>query len=349
MYKCLSIFTSMERVYSAYQVLDMVSDTLELELQVVLSHHVGSENWTGVLRKSIKYSQLLSCLFSSLMILFSHWPGWRVLILSEPGCSPGYTLYSFDENYHTLKRKASLRGVHSPSLACLLMVLSIWLWDSAASCQAGDIHSPWSWDSFAFQKPRPDRAQAVVRTRQGTIQKSCATRSHFDLPLMAMMGLDVILSSCFHLIWNGSYFSILLFICVHVCLEYERLPMFTSSSITVHIIVWNRVYRLTWSWPVSSRSLPVSTPVLWFQACAAVNSFIRRCWILEFRSSCLTNRHIIRAFSLAPLFLNGQCQAMVTPCMESMRRCVGRSHFSSVLFSFQKDLQIVAFPCLRIF
>lgn len=212
-------------------------------------------------------------------------------ILSEPGCSPGYTLYSFDENYRTLRRKASLRGVHSPSLACLLVVLSIWLWDSAASCQAGDIHSPWSWDSFAFQKPRPDSAQAVVRTRQGTIQKSCATRSHFDLPRMAMMGLDVILSSCFHLIWNGSYFSILLFICVHVCLEYERLPMFMSSSITVHIIVWNRVYRLTWSWPVSSRSLPVSTPVLWFQACAAVNSFIRRCWILEFRSSCLTNRH----------------------------------------------------------
>lgn len=60
-------------------------------------------------------------------------------MLSEQACSLGYTLYSFDENYRTLRRKVSLGGIHSPSLACPLMVLSIWLRDRAASRQAGDI------------------------------------------------------------------------------------------------------------------------------------------------------------------------------------------------------------------
>jgi hypothetical protein len=56
---CMSVY------HGACRGQNKVSDILELELQMVVSHHVGAEAQTQVLYKSNKCSKLLSHLSSS--------------------------------------------------------------------------------------------------------------------------------------------------------------------------------------------------------------------------------------------------------------------------------------------
>lgn len=108
-----------------------------------------------------------------------------------------------------------LRGVISPSLSCPLMVLSIWFWDSATSCQAGDIlpaaeilqpsESPGlTWPKLWWEQDRTSQEELCYKTQLWFTQK-------------AMVGLDVITSSCLYLSCDGRHFSSLsLFVCLGI-------------------------------------------------------------------------------------------------------------------------------------
>lgn len=149
---------------------------------------------------------------------------------------------------------------------------------------------------FPFQKTLAWQGSSCGENQAGHhLEKSCATRSHC-FTWMAMMGLDVIISSWLHLSWNGRI-SLFFYFFVDTCTQsmnhLQSLPplFFETGSVCL-------------SSNLELASELQGSPCLYtsatFQPRAAVNGFIRRGWRLELRSSWLDNRHFIRAFSSAP-------------------------------------------------
>ena len=202
------------------------------------------------------------------------------------------------------------------------MVLSIWLWDSAASCQAGDIlpeaeilllsKSPGLTGLKLWWEPGRTLSGRAVLQDPILIYPDGHGGSWCHLTFFLLFSLEwqiflysfIYLYTCVLRVWMASHVHIIFNHCPHYCLK---------QGLSSNLELIGEFQESSCLYP--SPMIPGLCSCEWL--------YTKMCR-LELRSFLmLDNRHFITAFSLAILFLNDQSQAMVTPCLESIKKCVG--------------------------